>query len=404
MSRPTNIADLRGKAHLPVSQAGGTKTLGQYFQAHRNVFASLLPKHVTPERMMRLAINAVRNNPGLAECSIESVYGGVILCAQLGVEPNTPLGHAYLIPFNNNKRDADGRWYKQKEAQFILGYKGMLLLARQSGEIAGIDVQMVCTNDSFDYEMGLDPKLTFRKAEGPRGDFRCAYIAIRYKDGSSWFDVYSSEDILARRDRSQGYQNAVRRKKNDNPWMTDEPAMIKKTCVRMAMPWLPLSTEQLAMAVAVDNVSEQEQSQALDAVLSGDGEFSVPTAALPAATGSEGAPAGQQVHEGETVSNPPETPEEPVDEPYLPSTVWNRRVKNTETPRFEQLEADQFPVKLGDRWGDANDHWYDENQHAWSREDGGRPSTNMDGTFRARRGAHKPQDTEGSAAGMSGLE
>ena len=60
-----------------------------------------LPQVITPERFTRMALSALNTTPKLAECSQMSFLGALMNAAQLGLEPNTPLGQAYLIPYRN---------------------------------------------------------------------------------------------------------------------------------------------------------------------------------------------------------------------------------------------------------------------------------------------------------------
>ena len=60
-----------------------------------------LPAFLTPERFTRMALSAINNTPELAECTPMSFIGALMNAAQLGLEPNTPLGQAYLIPYKN---------------------------------------------------------------------------------------------------------------------------------------------------------------------------------------------------------------------------------------------------------------------------------------------------------------
>jgi recombination protein RecT len=87
-----------------------------------------LPSHLTAERMARIALTEVRRVPKLALCDQNSFMGAIMTCCQLGLEPGSALGHAYLIPFENTKK-------RIVEVQLILGYKGMIDLARRSGQI-----------------------------------------------------------------------------------------------------------------------------------------------------------------------------------------------------------------------------------------------------------------------------
>src|SRR5215208_6895207 len=87
-----------------------------------------LPKHITPDRMARIALTEMRKIPKLAECDPLSFCSAIMACAQLGLEPNAALGNIYLLPFRNNAKGV-------MDVQVILGYRGMIELARRSGQI-----------------------------------------------------------------------------------------------------------------------------------------------------------------------------------------------------------------------------------------------------------------------------
>ena len=80
-----------------------------------------LPSVLTPERFTRMALSALNNTPQLRECTPMSFIAALLNAAQLGLEPNTPLGQAYLIPYKNKG---------VLECQFQLGYKGLISLKR----------------------------------------------------------------------------------------------------------------------------------------------------------------------------------------------------------------------------------------------------------------------------------
>ena len=120
-----------------------------------------LPAVMTPERFTRIAVSALSNSPALQASTPASFLGALMTAAQLGLEPNTPLGQAYLIPYRN---------HGQQECQFQLGYKGLIALAYRSGEVSSIQAETVHANDEFVYEMGLEPKLKHIPARKDRGD------------------------------------------------------------------------------------------------------------------------------------------------------------------------------------------------------------------------------------------
>ena len=115
-----------------------------------------LPSVITPERFTRMVFTALSSTPKLQQCTPQSFLGAMMQAAQLGLEPNTPVGQAYLIPYGN-------------VCQFQLGYKGLLDLAYRSGEIKDIQAHEVHENDEFEYELGLEPKLKHIPAMSNRG-------------------------------------------------------------------------------------------------------------------------------------------------------------------------------------------------------------------------------------------
>ena len=127
-------------------------TIKDYIKLYEEEIAKALPTVMTPERFTRIALSAVGNTPKLAVCTPQSFLGAMMNAAQLGLEPNTPLGQAYLIPYENRKKGIT-------ECQFQIGYKGLLDLAYRSGEVSMVDAQVVYENDKFDYELGLNPIL-----------------------------------------------------------------------------------------------------------------------------------------------------------------------------------------------------------------------------------------------------
>lgn len=191
---------------------------------------SVLPKHVTAERMSRIALNVIRSNPKLLECNVPSLMGGVMEAAKLGLEPGL-LGQCYLIPFKNNKT-------QQMEAQFIVGYRGLIDLVRRSGQMSTIEAREVCENDEFAFEYGLEDKLIHKPKLNDRGNVIAYYAKARMKDGGYSFLVMSVEEMNKHRDK---YAKA----KNFGPWKDEFDAMAKKTVLRQLIKYLPISIENL---------------------------------------------------------------------------------------------------------------------------------------------------------------
>lgn len=214
------------------SAADKQKTLMDLFDQRRESIKALLPKHLTPERMLKIALSTTARTPALLACTPQSIVLAVMQAAELGLEPGGLLGEAYLVPYKT-------------EAKLIVGYRGLVSLARRSGTMASIEAHVVRANDVFDLEYGLDPKLTHRpNLSGEPGDVVCAYAVARFKDGSRQVDVMTRTEINAIRDRSKAA--------GEGPWVTDFAEMAKKTVVRRLCKMLPLSPE-LQKAIAHEN-------------------------------------------------------------------------------------------------------------------------------------------------------
>lgn len=214
-----------------------------------------LPRHMTPERLARIVTTEIRKVPKLAECTPVSFFGAVIQCAQLGLEPGNALGHAYLLPYG-------------KDVQLIIGYRGMIDLARRSGQIVSIDARAVYEGDKFECTLGLDPHIDHvpdwnnpnrTKAE----KLQFVYAVAKLKDGGIQFDVMSRAEIEGIRARSKAG--------NGGPWKTDYTAMALKSVVRRLFKFLPVSIE-MQTAVGLDERADAGLPQDNGAII--DGQFS----------------------------------------------------------------------------------------------------------------------------------
>lgn len=202
-----------------------------------------LPSVITPERFTRIAVSALSTTPKLQECHPMTFVGAMMTAAQLGLEPNTPLGQAYLIPFWNGKT-------KRLECQFQIGYKGMIDLAYRSGQISSIQAHVVYENDTFEYSFGLEPALKHIPAIKDRGDPHAVYAVFKTKDGGYGYDVMSWDDVIAHGQRySKTYGNG--------PWQTNPEEMAKKTVLKKVLKYAPLSSDFVKAELADGSVKDQ---------------------------------------------------------------------------------------------------------------------------------------------------
>lgn len=219
--------------------AAKDNTLAGFLESIKGEMARALPRHMTPDRMARVALTALRTTPHLAECTRESFAASIMACAALGLEPNTPLGQAYLIPRKNNRNG--GRY----ECSLIIGYQGLLDLARRSGSVAGIQAFPVFEGDRFVVSYGLNPKLEHvpcddQNREEP-GRLTHVYAIVRLKDAGSepLFTVLSRAQVEKRRNRGGSASGSF------SPWQTDYVAMSLKTAIREVIKWAPRSAEMV---------------------------------------------------------------------------------------------------------------------------------------------------------------
>lgn len=197
-----------------------------------------LPSVITPERFTRMALSALNTNPKLQECTQMSFLAALMNAAQLGLEPNTSLGQAYLIPYKNKG---------VLECQFQIGYKGLIDLVYRNEMVQTIQAHCVYANDTFDYELGLNPGLVHKPALKDRGEPVLFYAMFRLQNSGCGFEVMSKEDIDQYAQKySQGIGSSY------SPWKTNYEEMAKKTVIKRVLKYAPLKTE-FVRAMAVDN-------------------------------------------------------------------------------------------------------------------------------------------------------
>lgn len=237
-----------------------------------------LPRHMDPDRMARVFLTAVMRAPLLLKCTQESLMAALMTASQLGLEPDGMMGHGYLIPFNNRKKGV-------YECQFMPGYRGLMKVARQSGEIVSLYARAVFRKDHFIYRCGIDEaidhvpyepdmtELTTRAGEekwdrarfeqelsdaADRGVLRAVYAVAKFKDGGYQFEVMSRLDVDLIRARSKSA--------DEGPWVTDYDAMALKSVMKRLCKWIPGSIEK-DMAVGILDRAEAGLPQDLGSVI-----------------------------------------------------------------------------------------------------------------------------------------
>ena len=216
----------------------------EFIQGRKRDIEAVLPKHLTPDRMLRLALVAANQNPKILDCTPASVMQCLVTASSLGLEIGGSLGEAYLVPYKNT-------------CTLIVGYRGYVSLARRSGEISTISAHCVYENDEFVYSLGLNPKLEHSPHRGAnRGGLVAVYSVARFREeGVYQFDVMWRHEVDATRKRSMSA--------NNGPWVTDFDEMARKTVVRRLAKYLPLSPD-MVRAVEFEDTGHDPKIQLED--------------------------------------------------------------------------------------------------------------------------------------------
>ena len=226
-------------------QAPEQRSMQTYIKSMEGEIKKALPSVITPERFTRIVLSAISVNPKLGQCTPTSFLGAMMTSAQLGLEVNTPLGQAYVLPYNN---------HGVLEAQFQLGYKGLIDLAYRSGEVEVIQAHVVYENDHFECEYGLNPKLTHTPADSNRGEPIKVYAVFKTKSGGFGFEVMSMDDV---RQHAAKYSKAY--SSSFSPWKTNFEEMAKKTVLKRVLKYAPLKSD-FVRAAAQDEVIKKDLS------------------------------------------------------------------------------------------------------------------------------------------------
>jgi recombination protein RecT len=259
------------------------KTLEEAFATHEFMerIQASTPQHVQPGRMLRTFVSAVSKTPLLAQVSLRSFLGACLTCSQVGLEPNTPLGHIWLLPFKTKIFNPETRKRDKEvvEVNTIFGYPGLLDLSYRTTKVKAIHADVVWPGDEFSFEYGTDAHLRHRpRAHKPDDRPLYAYMHAGL-DGGQAFEVMPYDDVLAIRNKSQAYRFALSSKEDaeakgwnvprswtDAPWVQHEIAMARKTAFRAGSKWLPRSVE-LAAVIAIDEAQDRRRHMDFSTVM-----------------------------------------------------------------------------------------------------------------------------------------
>lgn len=264
----TNITQIpRAQLHqignMPARAAKGD--VEAFFQAHKASLEPLVQGILSPDRLLKIAQTAIRQNPKLGQCTVKSLFGAVVLCAMMGLEPNTHEQHCYLIPQIKRTprkdergailKDRNGKWITDEtyEVSVRMGYRGRIKLAYNSPKLRALSTHVIHANDKYRIIEGSNPRIEHEpKTDGERGEPIIYYAIARLDSGAVIFEWMSVRDINRIRDQySDAYKFAASNNKTDTPWITHYDAMARKTVLNRFSAYLP-TNRQSAIAEALD--------------------------------------------------------------------------------------------------------------------------------------------------------
>ena len=211
-----------------------TKKVSDLLASRSGEIAMALPRHLDSDKLIRVVMTSIAKNPKIAQCNLASLYRCVLEVAQVGLYPDGVLGHAYLIPYKD-------------ECTLQIGYKGMIDLARRSGQVASIEARVVYEGDEFDFEYGSNAFLKHKPTLTNQGKVKCVYGFAKLTSGEDVFEVMTVEQIEKIRKMS--------RNSNGSTWVNHWDEMARKTAIRRLFKYLPNSPE-MAQAVEIDEASD----------------------------------------------------------------------------------------------------------------------------------------------------
>lgn len=209
-------------------------------------FANVL----TQERIVKTVVMACKRDEKLRQCSLPSLVFAVASCCAMGLEPGGALGHAYLVPRWNSKKG-------ELECTILVGYRGLIALARRSGDIINVEAHVVYANDDFRVLLGTQTEVVhIPDMRGKRGDVIAAHCRADFKDGGFHVEVMTREDIEHARESSIA---------NSPAWANHYGEMAKKTVVRRASKYWPQAIDLMDAMLSEMSSDVDDAAQVVDA-------------------------------------------------------------------------------------------------------------------------------------------
>jgi recombination protein RecT len=221
----------------------------------REVTPRTFANYLTPERVVKIVIAAVSRNPILLQCSQQSLIKSIAELVSLGIEPGGPLQQGYLVPRKNKAKGANGKDLYEDgkpvyiwECMPIVSYRGYITLLRRSGQFKSVLANVVHTNDTFEIDLasGNRPK-HIPCMNGDRGELVAVYSIAEFADGGTHMDLMTRSDV----ERIKKFSPSA--DSDYGPWKKHFDEMARKTVIRRASKYWPMSSEEMQLAEALES-------------------------------------------------------------------------------------------------------------------------------------------------------
>lgn len=215
--------------------------IGDYLSSEtvRKQLALALPKHLTVDRLIRIALSSARKSQKLMQCTPQSIGAALQRASETGLEPDG--WYAHLVPYKNGRN---------LEAQYMVDYKGYIRLAYQSGMVKSCAAFAVRAKDKFAFKYGTGAFVDHTPAdEEDRGPLTHAWAMAELKEGGAPFIVLNRSEVMAHKKSSTSADSGY------SPWNgPHEAAMWAKTAFRVLAKFIPLSSEMASALAAEDEI------------------------------------------------------------------------------------------------------------------------------------------------------
>jgi recombination protein RecT len=261
-------------------------TLGAFYERiqkilgdSRKALSEVLPPSISVERHLRTALTLWRTDEKIQKCDPPSFAGVVMESAQLHLSLDPNLGQAYIVPRYDRKKRASF-------ASLLVGYPGLVKLARDSGQVVDFTAMLVRDGDDFDFALGTAKFLRHSwKLDAARGKVVGGYLFVKLTSGEQHLFLMTAAQLVEARDRvlaengirvevdEDGVEHGFKKGEHgdyevDSPWISDPEPMWVKTLIRRGSKTIPLG-DGYTRAVALDEAQDLDKAQNLSENLRG---------------------------------------------------------------------------------------------------------------------------------------